>query len=94
MKGILMKKTIALLLAAVMLSGICGCAKPGEGNTTGTAGTTGGKTTVSTGDSQTTDKPDDTTKTPDDTNVRVRMSGKPKEIKETDFSGYGLPGER
>lgn len=90
MKGILMKKTIALLLAAVMLSGICGCAKPGEGNTTGTAGTTGGKTTVSTGDSQTTDKPDDTTKTPDDTNVRVRMSGKPKEIKETDFSGYGL----
>ena len=57
MKGILMKKTIALLLAAVMLSGICGCAKPGEGST---AGTTGGKTTVSTGDSQTTDKPDDT----------------------------------
>ena len=87
MKGILMKKTIALLLAAVMLSGICGCAKPGEGNT---AGTTGGKTTVSTGDSQTTDKPDDTTKTPDDTNVRVKMSSKPKEIKETDFSGYGL----
>lgn len=84
-----MKKTLALLLAAVMLFGICGC-KTGE---SGQTGTTGGKTTSGTGsDSRTADTTDDsqTTDAPDVTETKIKLSSKPKEIKETDFSGYGL----
>lgn len=84
-----MKKTLALLLAAVMLFGICGC-KTGEN---GQAGTTGGKITSGTeSDSLTADTSDNsqTTEAPDVTETKIKLSSKPKDIKETDFSGYGL----
>lgn len=73
-----MKKTIAFLLAALLLSGVYGC-----NNSTNDPS---GKTTSSemAEGSQTTD---------DDTNIidtNIKLSSKPKEITETDFSGYGL----